>query len=44
MSDAEVALGCANVLIQAMGKKGVSYLGEWNTLMLYLEKRVREEV
>ena len=43
MGDAFGALECAKVIMDGMKKKALDYIGEWNTLMLYLEKKVREE-
>ncbi len=41
--EAAEALECAKAIMDGMKKKAVDYLGEFNTLLLYLEKRVREE-
>jgi len=42
-TEAERAIECANTIMSGMKKKAFDYMGEWNTLLLYLEKRVREE-
>lgn len=43
MGEAFEALECAKEIMTGMKRKALDYLGEWNTLMLYLEKKVREE-
>lgn len=42
-SEAERAKDCAVTIMEGMKKKAFDYLGEWNTLLLYLDKRVNEE-
>lgn len=47
-TEAEEAKRCAEAIMTGDGKRAWAvkmsqYLGEWNTLMLYLGKRVREE-
>ena len=40
---AKEALECAKVIMVGMKRKALDYIGEWNTLMLFLEAKVREE-
>jgi hypothetical protein len=44
MTEADDALECANEIMksQGTGARFTNYIGEWNTLMLYLEKCVRD--
>ena len=46
-TSAQEALECAEAIMKGDGKRGWAlkmseYIGEWNTLMLYLEKQARE--
>jgi len=43
MTTAKEAHEIASGLMTAMGKKALNHVGEWNTLMLYLESKMREE-
>jgi len=36
------ALECAKAIMDGMKKKAFEYVGEFNTLFLYLERKVRE--
>lgn len=47
-TEAAKAMECAEAIMKGNGKRAwalkmTEYIGEWNTLMLYLEKRVRAE-
>ena len=42
-TEAEDVLSCASAIMKGMGAKSIAYIGEWNTILMYLEKRVREE-
>lgn len=43
MTEAEEAHACAKTIMERGGKEMAQFVGEWKALMLYLEKRVREE-
>lgn len=40
--EATEALECAKAIMDGMKKKAFDYVGEFNTLLLYLERKVRE--
>jgi len=43
MTEAERAKECAVTIMEGMKKKAFDYLGDWNTLLLYLDERIRAE-
>jgi hypothetical protein len=43
MTEAEEAKECAVLIMDGMKKKALDWLGEWNTLLLYLDERIRAE-
>lgn len=46
MTSAKEAQECALEIMksQGTGKRFTNYIGEWNTLMLYLEHQMKEEM
>ena len=41
--EAAEALECVQAIMDGMKRKALDYVGEFNTLFLYLGKKVREE-
>jgi hypothetical protein len=42
--DPKIALDAAKRLMDAMGKKATNYIGEWNQLLIYLERQVKTKL
>jgi len=40
--EATEALECVKAIMDGMKKKALDYIGEFNTLFIYLERKVRE--
>lgn len=43
MTTAKEAHDLATAIMEGMGKKATNFVGEWNTLLLYLEAQIRKE-